>query len=121
MAYSAEISRTTPTALLFLVDQSSSMGDDMSSGRSKAQFVADAINRTLASLIVRCTTADGTRDYFEIGVLGYGSQGVKSGFGGSLAGVTLHPVSKIEAAPLRIEERKEEVGRRRRRHSRADH
>jgi hypothetical protein len=63
MPYSAEISRSNPTALLFLIDQSGSMCDLMASGRSKAQFVADALNRTLVNLITRCTKSDGTRNY----------------------------------------------------------
>ncbi|HMN15354.1 MAG TPA: hypothetical protein PKD55_23805, partial [Bellilinea sp.] len=61
MPYIAEISRSNPTAFLFLVDQSGSMDDKMSSGRSKAQQVADVLNRTLATLVTRCTKSEGTR------------------------------------------------------------
>jgi hypothetical protein len=72
MPYVAEISRSTPTAFLFLVDQSGSMDDKLpSSDRSKAGQVADVLNRTLANLITRCTKSEGTRNYFEIGVIGY--------------------------------------------------
>lgn len=35
MTYTAEISRTSPTAFLFLVDQSGSMQDTMENGKSK--------------------------------------------------------------------------------------
>ena len=66
MTYTAEISRTSPTAFLFLVDQSGSMQDTMENGKSKAQFVSDVLNRTLATLITRCTKSEGTRDYFEV-------------------------------------------------------
>ncbi len=45
MSYTAEISRSNPTALLFVVDQSASMEDRFSSGSSKASQVADVINR----------------------------------------------------------------------------
>ena len=107
--YSAEISRSTPTAFLFLVDQSGSMDDKMSSGRSKAQQVADVLNRTLASLITRCTKSEGTRDYFDIGVIGYGNNGAYNGFQGALSSSILHPISAIEASPLEIEERKKKV------------
>jgi hypothetical protein len=107
--YSAEISRTNPTTLYFVVDQSGSMSDSMSSGRSKAQFVADALNRTLANLIVRCTKSDGVRDYFSVGLLTYGGDGVKSGFSTDLASATVHPISRIEAAPLRVEDRKRKL------------
>lgn len=76
MSHEAQISRTSPTAFLFVVDQSGSMADRMSSGKSKAEFVSDALNRTLMNLIGRCTKSEGVRDYFEIGVIGYGGRGV---------------------------------------------
>jgi len=91
-----------------LVDQSGSMSDVMSSGRSKADFVADVLNRTLASLIVRCTRSDGTRDYFDIGVIGYGDGGPGNGLS-FLGSAILHPISRLEAAPLRVEERKKKT------------
>lgn len=109
MSYTAEISRSNPTAFLFLVDQSGSMDDKMSSGRSKAQQVADVLNKTLATLIIRCTKSEGTRSYFEIGVIGYGAQGAYNGFQGALASSIMHPISEIESSPLKVEERKKKV------------
>jgi hypothetical protein len=109
MSYSAEISRSNPTAFIFLVDQSGSMDDKLSNERSKAQQVSDVLNRTLATLITRCTKAEGTRNYFEIGVIGYGGSGAYNGFQGGLATSLIHPISAIEAAPLRIEERKKKM------------
>ena len=109
MAYTAEISRSNPTAFLFLVDQSGSMDDKMSSGRSKSQQVADVLNRTLATLITRCTKSEGTRNFFDIGVIGYGGDGAYNGFQGPLAASILHPISLIESSPLRIEERKKKM------------
>lgn len=110
MAYQAAIERSAPTALLFLVDQSGSMSDRMAgSERTKAQFVADVLNRTLMNLIVRCKKSDGVRDYFDIGVLGYGGDSVVNGFDGALSQATLQRISLIEANPLRIEERKKKV------------
>lgn len=110
MAYQAAIQRSDPTALLFLVDQSRSMEDRMAgSERTKAQFVADVLNRTLANLIVRCRKSDGVRDYFNVGVLGYGGDSVTNGFHGVLSQTTLQPISVVEANPLRIEERKRKV------------
>ncbi len=109
MPYTAEISRSTPTAFLFLVDQSGSMGDKLSSGRSKAQQVADVLNRTLTTLITRCTKAEGTRNYFDIGVIGYGGNGVINGFSGPLGTATFNPISSIEATPLRVEDRKKKM------------
>ena len=110
MPYQAPIQRSDPTAFLFLVDQSSSMGDKMaSSDKTKAQFVADVLNRTLMNLVTRCTKADGIRDYFEVGVLGYGAQGAANGLGGALAAQVLNPISAFEQNPLRIEERKKKT------------
>jgi hypothetical protein len=105
MSYSAEISRTSPTAFLFLVDQSGSMQDVMDNGKSKAQFVADVLNRTFATLITRCTKSEGTRDYFEVGVLGYSGSTAVNGLAGALSGSILHPISQIEANPVRVEDR----------------
>lgn len=110
MSYVAEISRSNPTAFIFLVDQSGSMDDKMaSSGRSKSQQVADVLNRTLATLITRCTKSEGTRNYFDIGVIGYGGNGAYNGFQGALGGSILHEISSIEASPLRIEERNKKM------------
>lgn len=109
MPYTAEISRSNPTAFLFLVDQSGSMGDEMSPDKSKAQQVADVLNRTLATLITRCTKAEGTRNYFEVGVIGYGENGAYNGFQGTLGSSIIHPISAIEASPLRIDERQKKM------------
>lgn len=109
MAYEAQISRGNPTAFLFVVDQSGSMSDKMSSGKSKAEFVADALNRTLMNLVTRCTKAEGVRDYFEIGVLGYGGNGVGNGFSGALGASVLNPISAIEQNSVRVEDRKKKM------------
>lgn len=109
MAYTAEISRTVPTAFLFLVDQSGSMQDTMESGTTKAQFVADVLNRTLTTLITRCTKAEGTRDYFHVGVIAYSDSDARNGLTGPLGTSILNPISAIEAAPLRVEDRTRRV------------
>lgn len=109
MSHEAQISRNNPTAFLFVVDQSGSMSDRMSIGKSKAEFVSDALNRTLMNLIGRCTKSEGVRDYFEVGVIGYGGRGVDNGFSGALGSRVLHPVSAIEQNPTRVEDRKKRM------------
>jgi hypothetical protein len=110
MAYQAPIQRSDPTALLFLVDQSGSMGDRMAaSEKSKAQFVADVLNKTFMDLVTRCTKSDGVRDYFHIGVIGYGGNGALNGLQGALGGKVLNAISALEANPLRVETRKRRV------------
>ncbi len=109
MTYEAQISRGSPTAFLFVVDQSGSMSDKMASGKSKSEFVADALNRTLMNLVTRCTKAEGVRDYFDVGVLKYGGNGVGNGFSGALGAKVLNPVSAIEQSPVRVEDRKKKM------------
>jgi hypothetical protein len=109
MSHEAQISRSNPTAFLFVVDQSGSMADKMSIGKSKAEFVSDALNRTLMNLIGRCTKSEGVRDYFEVGVIGYGARGVDNGFSGALGSRVINPVSAIEQNPTRVEDRKKKM------------
>src|SRR5277367_3254098 len=109
MPYTAGIDRTNPTAFLFVVDQSASMDEKLESGQSKAEFVAVALNKTLYQLVIRCKRPDGVRNYFYIGVIGYGGKWVSSGFGGALASDFIHPLAAIEQSPLRIETRAKRV------------
>jgi hypothetical protein len=110
LPYTAEISRTNPTCFLFLVDQSGSMLEPFGSQpeKRKADGVADAINRLLQNLVLKCAKADGIRDFFHVGLLSYGGR-VVSAFGGALAGQTLVPISKLANNPLRVEQRTRKV------------
>ena len=110
MPYTAEISRTNPTCFLFLIDQSTSMAGPFGGqpGKKKADGVADAINRLLQNLALKCAKSDGIRDYFFVGVIGYGNQ-VQSALGGTLAGKRLVPISLIANNPLRVEQRTRKV------------
>ncbi len=96
MPYSAPITRTNPACLLFLIDQSGSMADPFvgAGGASKAVAVADAVNRLLQNVVLRSAKADGVRDYFRVGVLGYGKT-VTAGLGGAAPFSVLIPVSKV--------------------------
>jgi hypothetical protein len=123
MPYAAEVSRSNPSCILFIIDQSSSMNqvinipgvaelpfDDegvstaVRRRRSKAQGVADAINRLLQNLVIKCAKSEGIRDYYHIGVIGYGRT-VGPRLGGRLAGCSLVPISQIADSPLRIDQR----------------
>src|SRR5947209_14733564 len=111
MPYTAEISRSNPSCFLFLIDQSGSMDDAFGAGesnRKKADGVADAINRLLQNLVIKCAKSEGVRDYYEVGVIGYGSNAGPA-FGGSLAGKDLVPISEIADNPARVEERTKKV------------
>ncbi|MCS7305280.1 MAG: hypothetical protein NZ602_09270 [Thermoguttaceae bacterium] len=71
---------------------------------SKAQALADAINRLLDALVDRCAKGEEILDRYFIGVLGYGGD-VRWALGGALQGWDLAPVSEIGRNPLRIETR----------------
>ena len=111
MAYQADISRTNPSSFFFLLDQSGSMSDPFAggdTGRSKADELATIINRLLASLVIRCSKEEGVRDYFEVGVVGYGGR-VQSALDGTLDGLGLVPVSRLAQQPLRVEDRVQKI------------
>lgn len=111
MPYTVEISRANPSCFLFLIDQSGSMGDPFGAGESKkikADGVADAINRLLQTLTIRCAKAEGVRDYYHVGVIGYG-ESVGPAFSGTLTGKKLVPLSEVANTPARIEERTKKV------------
>src|SRR5947208_17058097 len=111
MAYAAEISRVNPSCFLFLIDQSSSM-ESLSPGtnKPKAVGVADAINRLIQNLILKCTKAEEVCNYFEVGVIGYNQptkETIKVGpaFIAGLAGQEVVPISDVANNPARIDER----------------
>ena len=110
MAYTAEISRNNPSCILFLVDQSTSMGDHYQSlGKPKSDALADVINRILQQLVIKCAKSEGIRDYYSVGVIGYGDKGVKPAFSGNLSDKLLVPISEIANHPARIENRTKKV------------
>ena len=110
MPYTAQIRRDNPTCILVLVDQSGSMAAPFGavSGKTKAQGVADAINRLLWQLVDPCVAEQGYHDYYHIGVVGYGEE-IGIGFPGDLAGEVSRPISQIGEKPLRMEKGTENV------------
>lgn len=108
MPYEADTSRTNPSCILLLIDQSASMADPFGNGPTrdpKAKGVADAINRLIANLVIKCTKEDGVRDYYHLGAIGYGA-GVGPAFQGALRGRVLARLAEVADNPLRLEERK---------------
>ncbi len=86
--YTAQITRNTPTAFIFLVDHSVSMqqmttlyGEEMTMAEAAARIVNNQINE----LVLRCVKMDDTRHYYDIAVVGYG-EGAYSGWQGELEG-----------------------------------
>ncbi len=109
MSHSAEISRANPACILFLLDQSGSMSKTSGApGQpvvTKAQSVADAVNRLIFELIVGCTDGGTVLDRFHIGVIAYGGEQARlaPGFHG------LQAMSEVAAHPARLDTRKQTV------------
>ena len=106
MPYTAQINRTNPACVLLLVDQSRSMDQPLAGTgtRSKAAVVADAVNRLVQNLVLRSAKAGGVRDYFHVGVIGYGRE-VRSGLRGQLPSAPLARISQLSDEPIRVETR----------------
>lgn len=110
MAYTAEISRTHPSCFLFLIDQSGSMSEQFTSlQKTVSEAVADGINKLLQQLVIKCAKSEGVRDYYYVGVIGYGKDGAKPAFKGAVAGQDLVSISDIAKHPARVEERTKKV------------
>lgn len=103
--YTAQITRNTPTAFIFLVDHSVSMqqktmlyGEEMTMAEAAARIVNSQINE----LVLRCVKMGETRHYYDVAVVGYGEKAY-SGWQGELEGrkfvspeeLKNHPYTKI--------------------------
>lgn len=110
--YAAEITRRNPACFLFLIDQSSSMaqpfgerpvGEPGDAPLTKAEGVANALNDLLRSLVITASKSDGIRNYFEVGVIGYGAS-VGFAWGGGLQGYEIVPIRDVSEFFVRVEE-----------------
>lgn len=111
MTYTAEISRESPSCFLFMIDQSTSMCEQVRAGdatQQKSVGVADSVNHWLQELSIKCAKVEGIRDYYHVGVIGYGKN-VGPGFAGDIAGREMVPISEIAEHPARLEERVKKV------------
>ena len=77
LPYTAQITRNTPTAFIFLIDQSASMGRHTTlhgEQMTLAQAAARIVNSQIDELVLRCLKFGETRHYFDFAVIGYGSE-----------------------------------------------
>lgn len=86
--YTAQITRNTPTAFIFMIDHSVSMrkktvlyGEEMPMSEAAARIVNQQINE----LVLRCIKSNEVRHYYDIAVIGYGQEAY-SGWNGDLEG-----------------------------------
>ncbi len=107
MTYQAEISRANPTCFLFLVDHSTTMNEPIMGtpgNPKKSEFVAEALNRVLQSLVVSASKDLDIRQYYQIGVIGYGSE-IKSILSCADEETHLAWIDEVYRNPIRIEDR----------------
>ncbi len=78
-------------------------------GQRKCDVVADALNRLLSELTIKCAKEEGVRDYFYVSVIAYGGAQVGPALGGSLAGRDLIALSEVATSPARLETRPKKV------------
>lgn len=102
-AYTAQITINTPTAFIFLIDQSVSMrkyttlyGEEM----PMAEAVARIVNHQLNELVLRCIKGSETRDYYDIAIIGYG-ENAYSGWKGELEGRDFVKPSELKEHPYK--------------------
>lgn len=60
-----------PSVHAVLIDQSEHMALRMQSGRTKAEYVASQVNKSLLQLIIKCTRGNSVRDDFRVIAFGH--------------------------------------------------
>ena len=98
--YKQEISATKnlPGCLIVLLDQSGSMTEQFGADkRSKAVAAARAVNTALEELVDSCTKGESVRDYFHVGVIGYGTNAAQELLGGGSGPAGLLTTSELES------------------------
>ena len=114
-AYTAQITRSTPTAFIFLVDHSASMGRTTTFNGEEmpmAEAVARSVNNQINELVLRCIKTNEVRRYYDIAVIGYGRD-VYSGWNGALEGRYFVSPEEIKNNPFKKIITREEVRTRR--------
>jgi uncharacterized protein YegL len=109
MNNSKQWSSATPGYIIFLVDQSGSMGENYivnpnGNNQNKAEFTALVINRTINELILAMSAGDKVKDRVFISIIGYGGQG-----GNSVDDVRSDYLSAFSDTPLRTEKVKKKI------------
>ena len=102
-AYTAQITRNTPTAFIFLIDQSVSMQNYTTLYAEEmpmAEAVARIVNHQLNELVLRCIKGSETRDYYDIAIIGYG-ENAYSGWKGELEGRDFVKPSELKEHPYK--------------------
>lgn len=107
MPYYQSLSRENPGYIVILIDQSGSMSSNFggTTGGSKAQECAKAVNRVLREIGLACTVGQEIRNRCDISVLSYGASGnaAKNAFSGSLASKQIVTIQELAQNCLRVD------------------
>jgi len=108
--YTAQITRNTPTAFIFMIDQSISMSRKLNfKGEyiTLAEAVARIVNAQIYELVLRCIKTSEVRHYYDIAVIGYGDD-ASYGWKGTLAGRDFVSPEELKNNPFKKIKVKEE-------------
>lgn len=101
---SLTISSTNPCLIIYLIDQSGSMGEKFgNASHTKSVELSDAINDIIYEVGLRCIgNAGELKNRFEIAIIGYGKNEstVQSGWEGQLSGKWVVSIKNIFEYPL---------------------
>ncbi|MCF0195862.1 MAG: DUF4433 domain-containing protein [Bacteroidaceae bacterium] len=115
IAYTAQITRDTPTAFIFLIDQSVSMQNQTTlhgERMTMSEAVARIVNNQINELVLRCVKGSETRHYYDIAVIGYGKEAYW-GWNDALAGRDFVSPEELKNNPYKKIITREEVRTRR--------
>lgn len=109
MPYSQEINRQNKALFVFLLDQSLSMEEPIAdSSERKIDVLCSVMNAWLQNLSIACSKAEGFKDYFDISIIGYGSDEqanpiIGPAMIGALAGREVATIAEVAESPARID------------------
>jgi uncharacterized protein YegL len=111
--YSRSITSLNPCAIVFLLDQSGSMGeeieDNLGNSFTKAERLSQLVNKALNEMLIKCQRTTESKEYFNVLILGYGrldeneNSVVQVSWEGGLSGRTWVGVNELKANPIRME------------------
>jgi len=93
--YSKQWSTATPGYLIFLIDQSSSMGNEWADHKTFADYTAEVINKTINELIATNAAGETVKNRVFISLIGYGGSSIKD--------LRSDYLSEYAETPLRID------------------
>lgn len=107
MPYSESLSSENPGYILILIDQSGSMQLSFggTTGGSKAEECAKAVNRVLRELGLACTDGSAIKNRCDISVLSYGASGnqAKNALSGQLAAKPVVTMQELANCCLKVD------------------